>query len=124
MRLWLPLLVLAMISGVNVLPFDRGSIAFGSGEGFTSSRGWPFSAVAAANDRGANFVNTSVVQGDTRVSRNALAGPYPHLAWNPFFLFVDLIMAAVLVGVTYILAATFGKAAQQADVADRHPTAG
>lgn len=112
MRLWLPLLVLAMTIGVNLDPHDRGSTAFGEADGFTRPRGWPFRAVAAANDQGARLIDASVVQGDTRVSRDALAGPYPHLAWNPFFLVMDLLVAAVLVAGSYPLAARFGMAAQ------------
>ena len=121
MRRWLPLLVLAMIMGVNLVPFNRGSIAFDKGQGFSCPRGWPFSAFAGATDEGASLVDASVVQGDTRVSRNALPGPYPHLAWNPLFFALNLIVAAVLMAAAYLLAARLGKAAQQADAADRPP---
>ncbi len=101
----LPLLVLAGIAYLNIVEFKHGSIAFGRNENaFSRPRGWPCRAVAAANDEGGSLVEASVVQGDTRVNRDVFDGPYPHLAWNPFFLVLDLFVACTLLGIASLLA--------------------
>jgi hypothetical protein len=97
----LPILGFLAILALNAVPFPGGGLLFGFfPEGFRGHRGWPFIAMACANDEGARLVEASVLQGNTGLIRNAFSGPFPHFAWNSTFLLAN---GAVLAGVTVLL---------------------
>ena len=111
----LPYLVLTTLLVLNLVEWPHGSIAFENfqGEPFSRPRGFPFSFVAGANDEGATLVDACVVKGGTRINRNTSAGPYPHLAWNPGFLYANLVVAAVLFGIALWVSFKMRPTAQQ-----------
>ena len=95
---WLPLLLLAVLLILNLIPWQRDSSAFGHPGPFSRPLGWPFPAIACASDEGVMLIDASVVQGDTRIIvPDLFEKPFPHLAWNTTFLFLNLLFAALLV---------------------------
>ena len=104
----LPLLTFATIVWLNAIESRLGGIAgiaFCGGENaFSQFRGWPFRAFAKANEEGARLIEASVVQGDTRLNREVFDGAFPHLAWNPFCVEMNLLIACLLLGISFLLA--------------------
>ena len=99
-----PLVVLAFVVCINGLERKNRNFWFTDNEeGFSSPRGWPFVAIALANDEGAFQVDASIVLGGTLVIRDVFHGSHPHLAWNWFFLFLDLFVSVLFVTVTLSL---------------------
>ena len=107
----LPLLTLVTVAWLNAVEHTTGedSISFSSGveSPFSHVRGWPFRALARADEEGARLVDCSVVQGDTRLRRDVYVGAYPHLAWNTFFVIANLAVASSLLCVSVLVVIAF-----------------
>jgi len=106
MRAGLSFLILAFIVTLNTLP-DAGMFRFEEqasfASGFEPSRGWPLSAVAFAKGKGVILIRASVVQGDAVVYENFRSGRYPHLAVSWLNVIVNLVVASVILTLTWFL---------------------
>jgi len=102
------LAVLAILVVVNAVPGEQRRIWFGAIEtAFDEPRGWPFVAVARANEDGATEVRASIVCGDVRLKRDVFDGDYPHFAWDPYAVALNLVVATLLVLNTWLFCGLF-----------------